>query len=114
MDIVLSGLVKVSALQSRITVPYSNIVSVDDYLSVPEHLLRLAGISLGPIEEGHFMSGGFWYFLSFERPDHVVTINLKNYQIGRNAYQAIALESDRPADLKRLIEVHLTPSPSQA
>jgi hypothetical protein len=114
LEIVLTGLIKVGALQGKIAVPYADIVSVDDYLSVPQHLMRLAGISMGPIEEGHFIAGGFWYFLSYEHPDHVVTINLKGYRIGRSSYQAIALEAEHPADMKKMIESHLHPSGAPA
>lgn len=107
IEIVLTGLAKAGALQGRIEIPYANIARVDDHLVVPHHMLRLGGTSLGPIQEGHFESAGLWYFLSFEHPDRVVTIQLKDFRLGRHPYQAVAVGAENPAGLKAEIDVHL-------
>lgn len=101
--ITLTGLTKIGALQGHLTIPYENIVHVHDHLEVPRNLLRVGGTALGSIQEGHYIGTDGWYFLSYENPTHVVTLDLANFRLGRQTYVAVAIEVDNPDEVAKNI-----------
>lgn len=107
VKITLTGLTMVEALQGRIEIPYGNISTVHPQLRVPPHLLRVGGTSLGPMQEGHYVGDSGWYFLSYENPDRVLTLNLDGFYLGRQPYCAVAIEVDDPETMAEAIRNRL-------
>ena len=98
LDITLTGVTMLEALQSHVSIPYANIKAVYDGLNISTPLLRLGGTAIGDIHEGHFYGDGGWYFLSYEHPDLVVTVELTNFHLGRQHYVAVAIEAENPQE----------------
>jgi len=96
LEITLSGITMLEALQGRLIVPYVNIVDVHPQLRVPDNLLRVGGTALGLVHEGHFVGANGWYFLSYEHFDRVITLDLNDFHLGRQIYHGIAIEVDDP------------------
>lgn len=108
LEIVLTGLTRLEAMQGRLSIPYANIRAVHPRLRARPNLLRVGGTAIGPIQEGHYIDDrGDWYFLSYENPSHVVTIELDDFHLGRQHYCAIAVEVDDPLSMTEAIKNRL-------
>ncbi len=107
LNVELSGMEKFEALAGHFRIPYENIAQGLMGVEVPDHLLRLGGTSLGSLKEGHFEAMGLWYFLSFRHPEHVVTLELKNFKIGHHRYAAAAIEVEDPDTFLKELQLHL-------
>ncbi len=108
--ITLTGLTMLEALQGRLVIPYGAIARVHSRLRVPPRLLRVGGATIGTIHEGHYVGDKGWYFLSYENPEHVITLDLKNFYIGRHLYVSIAVEVTDPNTVAEAI-INRLPSP---
>lgn len=102
----LTGLTMVEALQGRLVIPYANIIQVHQALVVPP-LLRVGGTTLGPMHEGHYVGDQGWYFLSYEDPSRVVTLDLHEYHLGRQLYKGVAIEVDDPETFAEALQNRL-------
>lgn len=108
IEVILTGLTMLEAMQGRLSIPYGTIRTVHPKLNVRRHLLRMGGTSIGPIQEGHYIDGeGGWYFLSYENPDRVITLELDGFRLGRQPYLAVAVEVDDPASMTEAIQTRL-------
>lgn len=96
VEVVLTGLTMLEAMQGRLSIPYNKITGVHPTLATPDNLLRLGGTGIGPIQEGHYIGDRGWYFLSYENPDRVVTLDLDNFHLGRHPYYGVAVEVADP------------------
>lgn len=106
--ITLSGLTMLEALQGKLVIPYRHIIHVHARLRIPPRLLRVGGTTLGAIHEGHYIGEHGWYFLSYEHPDHIVTLDLDSFYLGRQPYLAVAIEVDDPETLAEAITQRMT------
>jgi hypothetical protein len=105
LEIVLTGLTMIEAMQSRLSIPYAHIDRVLPHLAVRPNLLRMSGTAIGPIQEGHYIDGqGGWYFLSYENADRVITIELNGFRLGKELYRAVVLEVDEPQSMAEAIQ----------
>lgn len=103
IEIVLTGLTMIGALQGRLVIPYANIRAVYPALHLPPGLLRMGGTAIGPIHEGHYIGEGGWYFLSYENANRVMTLILEGFRLGRLPYLGIAIEVDDPPSMASLV-----------
>jgi hypothetical protein len=108
LEIVLTGLTMLGAFTSRVVIPYRHIETVWSRLRVPPRLLRLGGTSIGPIHEGHYLGEDGWYFLSYENPDRVITLDLRDFRWGRHLYCGAAIEVDDPVTMAAAIKERLS------
>lgn len=109
LEIVLTGLIRLEAMQGRISIPYTHIHAVHANLAPHPNLLRLVGTAVSPnAQEGHYLdeSGG-WHFLSYENPNRVITIDLKDFHMGRQHYVTIMVEVDDPVSMAEAIRNRL-------
>jgi hypothetical protein len=83
MTLKLNGVTCFFALKRKVTVPYQTIKSVyvDDF-AAPQWMLRMPGTSISPLNiyEGSFKYANEWYFLSYERRDPLVIMELKGHE----------------------------------
>ena len=105
VEIVLTGLTMLEAMQGRLSIPYNKITAVHPRLNMPPNLLRLGGTSIGSIQEGHYLGDRGWYFLSYENPDRVVTLELDDFHLGRQPYHGVAVEVPDPQGTAGAIDV---------
>jgi hypothetical protein len=113
IEIVLTGLTMIGALQGRLVIPYANIRAVYPELHLPPRLLRMGGTSIGPIHEGHYIGEGGWYFLSYENANRVMTLDLEGFRLGRLSYLGIAIEVDDPASMAASLAARLVAVPRE-
>lgn len=111
VEIVLTGLTMLEAMQGRFSIPYTTIRGVHAALNMPPNLLRLGGTAIGPIQEGHYIGDRGWYFLSYENPDRVVTLDLEDYHVGRQLYCGVAVEVADPETMAEAIRNRLPTAP---
>ncbi len=109
LEIVLTGLTRLEAMQGRFSIPYAHIHAVHANLAPHPNLLRLAGTAVGPnSQEGHYIDeNGGWHFLSYENPNGVITIDLKDFNVGRQHYVTIMVEVDDPVSMAEAIQNRL-------
>lgn len=108
LEIILTGLTMLEALQGRLVIPYAQIAAVYPRLQIPPNLWRLGGTSMGANHEGHYVGEDGWYFLSFQNPEQVITLNLANFRLGRQRYAGVAVEVDNPDSMAESIKQHLS------
>lgn len=96
VEIVLTGLTMLEAMQGRLSIAYSKIAAIHPYLNLPANLLRLGGTAIGPMQEGHYLGDHGWYFMSYENPNRVVTLELDRFYLGRQPYHGVAVEVADP------------------
>ncbi len=107
VEIILTGLTMLEALQGRISIPYANIRRVFPELRVPPNLLHAGGTAIGRIQEGHYIGDDGWYFLSYENPSQVITLELEDFYLGRQRYRAAAVEVMDPQTVSESISRRL-------
>jgi len=96
----LTGLTAVAALKRELRVPLAAIRSAST--GAPRKLgMRVAGtdIPFTDIRAGRFRSRGRWSFLSFERGDRAVTLELEGQR-----YDRVVLGVDDPDELRRQLQ----------
>lgn len=108
--IALTGLTMLEAWQGRLVIPYANILRVYAHLHIPPHLLRVGGTTLGTLHEGHYVGDRGWYFLSYENPERVLTLDLDEFRLGHQQYAAVAIEVDDPVTLAQAVTRRLSTS----
>lgn len=93
----LTGLLSFCALKSKVEIPYKTIKSVYvDHFEVPRWMIRLPGTSISPLNiyEGSFLHNNKWYFLSYERKEPLVIIELD----GHKKYSYVIFAIDDPTE----------------
>lgn len=94
----LRGLLMFLAFKQKIILPYHTIKSVFvDYFDTPEWMIRMPGTSISPLNvyEGSFKYGDDWFFLSFERREPLVIIELE----GHEKYRYVIFQIDNPTEI---------------
>ncbi|MCY8516202.1 hypothetical protein [Bacillus atrophaeus] len=100
----LTGLHPFLALKHKISMPYSNIKSVNvDYFDAPKWMLRMPGTSISPLHiyEGSYKYADEWYFLSYERREPLVIIELDGHKKYRYVIFAIDDPTATAAEMRR-------------
>ena len=110
VEIILTGLTMLKALQARVSIPYANIRHAHDSLQIPPNLLHAGGTAIGTIQEAHYIGEDGWYFLSYENPQRVITLELRDFHLGRQLYCAVAVEVDDPVALAKTVNARLSQS----
>jgi hypothetical protein len=91
----LTGATALFALKRKLTIPYQMIKRVYvDYFDAPKWMLRMPGTSISPlaIYEGSFKYADEWYFLSYEKREPLVNIELE----GHDKYKYVIFQMDNP------------------
>ncbi|MGM7682523.1 hypothetical protein ACSVDA_10245 [Cytobacillus sp. Hm23] len=93
----LTGLTGYFALKRKLKIPYHTITDVFvDYFDAPLWMLRKLGTSFPPyIYEGSFKYADVSYFLSYERREPLVMIDLK----GHKKYNYVIFQIYNPASV---------------
>ncbi|WP_083955645.1 hypothetical protein [Brevibacillus parabrevis] len=102
----LSGWRAVIAFENRITLPYRFIKHVQVGSFTPEPgTLRMPGteIPFSSTYAGRFLYGNNWYFLSFERTNHLLLLDLE----GHAKYRKIVVQVENPAEIAVTLQQHL-------
>ncbi|WNC12999.1 hypothetical protein [Brevibacillus brevis] len=96
--LVLGGLLGFFALKRKVAIPYHTIkrVRVDDF-DAPKWMLRMPGTSLAPLNiyEGSFKYANEWYFLSYEKRENLVILELE----GHANYHYVIFQIDNPTQV---------------
>lgn len=101
----LSGLTGLFTLKSSINIPYDTIQkAVVDYFEPPKFFVRM-GVIIPPLNiyQGSFKRSDKWYFLSFERREQLVIIELG----GHEKYDYVVFQSDQPSKVVSDINSHV-------
>lgn len=96
--LILTGLTSYLALKRKIKMPFHTIENVlVDYFQAPQWMLRMPGtsISLLNIYEGSFKYANEWYFLSYERTQPLIMIELN----GHEKYKYVIFQIDDPTNV---------------
>lgn len=91
----LTGLTAILALKRKIIMPYRMIKNVYvDQFQAQQMMLRMPGTSIPPLNiyEGSFKYGNEWYFLSYERVQPLILIEM----IGHKKYRYVIFQMDKP------------------
>ncbi|MCM3163333.1 MULTISPECIES: hypothetical protein [Metabacillus] len=102
----LTGLTGYFALKRKVHIPYKTIESVlVDYFDAPRWMLRMPGTSLSPLHiyEGSFKFANEWYFLSYERLEPLVIIELE----GHVKYKYVIFQVPNPTEIASKIRKYL-------
>ncbi|MED4585906.1 hypothetical protein P9578_24435 [Brevibacillus choshinensis] len=104
MVLKLKGSTGFFALKFILKIPYQNIQSVYvDYFDAPQWMLRMPGTSFPPnVYEGSFKYADEWYFLSYEKREPLVIINLD----GHEKYKYVIFQVDDPSSVAADIRKH--------
>lgn len=100
----LSGFLSFCALKSKVIMPYHMIKDVYvDVFEAPKWMIRMPGTSISPLNiyEGSFLYAGEWYFLSYERKEPVVIIELEGHKKYRYVVFAIDDPTQTAAEIRR-------------
>lgn len=100
----LTGFVSFCALKSKVVMPYKTIMRVYvDYFDVPRWMIRLPGTSISPLNiyEGSFLHNNKWYFLSYERKEPLVIIELDGHKKYSYVIFAINDPTETAAEIRR-------------
>ncbi|MED4285114.1 hypothetical protein P4679_24650 [Priestia megaterium] len=100
----LSGFLSFCALKSKVIMPYQMIKDVYvDVFEAPMWMIRMPGTSIAPLNiyEGSFLYKGEWYFLSYERKEPVVILELEGHQKYRYVVFAIDDPTQTAAEIRR-------------
>lgn len=93
----MKGLLSWFAVKRKLVMPYHTIknVLVDEF-DPPRWMLRMPGTSISAlyIYEGSFKYANEWYFLSFERREPLVHIELE----GHEQYKYVIFQTDNPTE----------------
>lgn len=104
--LMLSGWHAVIAFESRISLAYRAIkhVQVGSFTPQPG-TLRMPGteIPFSSTYAGRFLYGNDWYFLSFERTDSLLLLDLE----GHAKYKKIIVQLDSPTETAIALQQHL-------
>jgi hypothetical protein len=93
-----TGILSFFALKRKLAIPYPTIKSVYvDYFDPPKWMLRMSGTSISPLHiyEGSFKYADEWYFLSFEKREPLVIIELE----GHDRYKYVVFQTDNPTEV---------------
>ncbi|WP_338447837.1 hypothetical protein R4Z09_16475 [Niallia oryzisoli] len=91
----LTGLTAILALKRKIIMPYRMIKNVYvDQFQAQQMMLRMPGTSIPPLNiyEGSFKYGNEWYFLSYERVQPLILIEM----LGHKKYRYVIFQMDKP------------------
>ncbi|MGG0792473.1 hypothetical protein ABE137_00300 [Brevibacillus laterosporus] len=106
----LTGATGFFAVKFNLKMPYSTIKSVYvDYFDAPQWMLRMPGTSISALNifEGSFKYADEWYFLSYERREPLLIIELE----GHEKYKYVIFEIDDPSnvasDIRKRIRVNI-------
>jgi hypothetical protein len=94
----LNGVTCFFALKRKVTMPYHTIKSVYvDYFDAPQWMLRMPGTSISPLNiyEGSFKYANEWYFLSYERREPLVIMELQ----GHEKYHYVIFQIEDPVSV---------------
>ncbi|MCY8235160.1 hypothetical protein [Priestia endophytica] len=102
----LTGLTSYFCLKRKVRIPYHMIDSVlVDYYEAPQIMLRMPGTSVPgtSIREGSFKYRDEWYFLSYERREPLVMIELT----GHKKYRYVIFQMEDPTETAYNIRTRL-------
>lgn len=94
----LTGFTGLFALKWKVSIDYRHIKNVFvDGFDAPLWMLRMPGTSIAPLHiyEGSFKYANDWYFLSYEKRDHLINMELD----GHDKYKYVIFQIDRPAEV---------------
>lgn len=94
----LTGLTCIFALKRQVVIPYPKIKRVVvDYFDAPMWMLRMPGTSIAPLHiyEGSFKYANEWYFLSYEKREPLVILELE----GHEKYTYVIFQIDHPSEV---------------
>ena len=76
-----------------------------DYFDAPLWMIKFPGISVSPLNiyEGSFLFRNKWYFLSYERHEPLIIIELE----GHKKYQYVIFQMENPTEVASQIRKHL-------
>ncbi|GAB2559761.1 PH domain-containing protein [Gracilibacillus alcaliphilus] len=98
-----SGLVAITGLKRKLTIPYSAIMSVEAG-GFHERVTALptGGVSLPFYRTGRFFHNGKRTFMAYSKRDSVVTLELAPSSM----YQRIVVETEQPEQIKQQLMTH--------
>ncbi len=100
----LTGATAFFALKQSVHMSYRMIKSVSiDYFDAPLWMLRMPGTSISPLHiyEGNYKYRNEWYFLSYERREPLVIIELE----GHKKYNYVIFQIDHPHEVASELRV---------
>ncbi|WP_071394570.1 hypothetical protein [Bacillus tuaregi] len=102
----LNGFIACLALKRKIIMPYRMIRNVYvDQFQAHQMMLRMPGTSIPPLNiyEGSFKYGNEWYFLSYEKIQPLILIELQ----GHEKYRYVIFQMEKPTAMAAEIRRHL-------
>ncbi|WP_394231728.1 hypothetical protein [Niallia oryzisoli] len=102
----LTGFISYFALERKIIMPYRMIKNVYvDYFQAHQMMLRMPGTSIPTLNiyEGSFKYANDWYFLSYERVQPLIFIELD----GHKKYRYVIFQMENPTATAAEIRRHL-------